>query len=579
MQVPFRIQVLDAYGNPLGSGPLLTVQTLDDTRSLDEVGSLSFSFIPSEPRSALITPGCQFEVYDEQDGYLGRYVFQTDVLSDILQNPTLSVTAYDLLVELRRQLVGFNRSYSGTAVETIIAELVALAPSWSSVVDASLGNAAVDYQGESVLRSLDELRQRWGLHYRLSPTRVLEFGAFGDISDVVLTNLTGQVASVFDSNTNVAVVTSIKRKRTADELFNQIIPLSSGQGQAQFTIEGAVLGTRTVLNGVNADSSLYYYIQDDASVSEYGGRMRIVQFPSIRPVSNNATDVQYAREMLKIAGEAYLLRSKDPIIGYDVMVQGLRQDIRPGDKVRLKYKGATPEGVYLDVDEVFWVMGITRQRRADGKRAQTLKLVNTDVQERSDTNVVVDVVRDLQTLRLHVQPNPFWSENTWDDTVQGDSSSSGPNFKAANFKVEIDNSVTAVTKVRIRFKTFPLYATALVTTSVVFNAVYDGIVMPHYNYPYNMSLFINGEDVTSEYGGPWGDGSNPVDVILDITDKITGATGGLHQDHSIVFEAAARSGDVNFPGYTASASSYLASSGHVQLNVRVQGVTQAIIPS
>ncbi|HRF98191.1 MAG TPA: hypothetical protein PLZ51_23450, partial [Aggregatilineales bacterium] len=57
------------------------------------------------------------------------------------------------------------------------------------------------------------------------------------------------------------------------------------------------------------------------------------------------------------------------------------------------------------------------------------------------------------------------------------------------------------------------------------------------NYPRGLRLYINGVDVTNQYGGPWNPAPTnaPVNVTLDITADVL--QGGLYRTHDIVFRA------------------------------------------
>lgn len=604
MPSPFSIFVLDSSGVRVGSGPLNDVTLLEDTRQLDRIGTVTFEIPATAPRVPLIGAGSQFDIYDEVDGYLGRFFFKSDSLSEATGLGKLRVTAYDALVELRREIVGFRRQYEFTPVDQVVHDLVTLVTSWTTNIDPAIGNTSVIYEGESVFSAVDELRDRWGQHYRLTynpaitSTRILDFGAFGEDSDVRFTNLDGQIEAYFAGRAYIAIVKTIRRERDGDEIFNRIVPRGAGTGVAQVTIDDALLGDYPVLTAANKDGSTYAYIQDNDSVADYGVRVRVVTFPTIAPIANSDLAIQYAKEATKLAGEAYLRQHLNPRVEYSVTVVGLRKEIKVGDTVRLQYRGAGADGVYIDVDEDFYVMDMTRRRDAAGTRVADLNIASVNQRRTSDQDVMVDVVRDLKSLKLHIQPLTFWSENTYLDTLQSDTDVD--NIKDAEFKLEVDNSVTDVIKVRIRFKSKPLYT--LSRNSVPLNyptSFYSGAdphqhflaegplnesfgVTPGTLYPTDISLEINGVDVSNDLGGPWATGglNKAIDVTLDITNYIRNATNGLRQDHQLVFSCGQRSGDVS----TSNSSDQPitdgnASQGFIELNIRMLGFCQLIAPT
>src|SRR5687768_3545660 len=109
MTSPFRVVILNSAG--VAQGELTTVQSLNDTRVLDEIGTCEFTFAGNDPRVNLVTPAVKFDIYDEVDGYLGRFTFQTSRLNLNSDIPSITVKCDDAMVELRRTLTGFHRDY------------------------------------------------------------------------------------------------------------------------------------------------------------------------------------------------------------------------------------------------------------------------------------------------------------------------------------------------------------------------------------------------------------------------------------------------------------------------------------
>lgn len=590
----FLIYVLNSSNVRVGNGAITSATQLKDTRSLDKVGNLVFNIPASDPMVAYIQDGARFDVYDSVDGYLGRYYRKGDNLDSNAQgNDMLQVSAEDQITLLKRDFVGFRRQYTYTPVDEVILDLLEIV-GFTATVDAGIGNTSVVYEGESVMIAVDEMRDRWGQHFRNESLNRLEFGALGAVSDVLLTNLNGVIGALGE---DLGAIISIKRSRVEDAVYNRIIPLGGGQGEAQTTIEGTDgFGDYETLTGTNQDGSNYYYIQDGASIAIYGLRTRIVQFPSINPISNNDTDIERARVAVKLAGEAYLARQVETKIQLNMTVVGLPAALNVGDRVKVQYKGYG-EGAtlpYIDVDDFFYVMDITRSRRSDGRRDADLVLCSVDERRTADTDIMVDVIHDLSSLRLHIQPHPFWSENTWTDFIGLDALTLAK--RRAIFKLEIDDSITRVTKVRIRFKSRPLFVNQLIASPAVspWSVVYN--LIEGDQHPKDIKLYIDGIDVTSKYGGTWNPrlsgtpgtswsigqyANEELDVTLDITEDIVDSPYGLRADHIIMFESVADRNIWSYiiPGHGATSSfTGDATSGTIELNVRVQGVTQGIVP-
>ena len=446
---PFRIDVKNSSGNVIGSGPLATVMDLWDRDSLDLIGACGFSLPASDPMTSLIQAGVEFEVHDQVDGYIGNYLYDKKTLTDQWGEPTLRIDCKSVLQELAWQSVYFRRSYDNMAVDEVVAGLVSLAAGWNASPESGIGNTTLTLEGESVLAGVDALRETWNKHWRLLAPRTLEFGSFGESSGVRLVNLRGQIQAEIGQHDEVAIVESISLVEEAQDIWNKIIPLGQGQGVSQLTIQGVTPGTYETQTGTNPDGSSYYYIEDSDSVAAYGTRTRVVSVPQVRPVANTLLSDSYARAALKYASEAYLTNHKDPQTTYAVTVRGLRRTIRPGQTVRLCYKGRVDGYDYIEVDEDFVVTDVERQRAISGQRTARLTISTLATRRKSDTDVIADVVNDLAALKVHVPATLAYSP-VGPYTKRIDSSNT------ATFTVRLGNEVLGLNYAILRVKTYPL---------------------------------------------------------------------------------------------------------------------------
>ena len=139
----FRIDILDSSGDRLGDGPLTTVLSLSDTRSLDKIGECSFRLPAGDERTQHIAAGVQFDIYDAVDNYLGRYLYRSKVVSGRASDAIMTVDCWDVLRELTWDTVAFHRTYSTVNIEIIVDALLALGDGWTSDVDAGVGAATI----------------------------------------------------------------------------------------------------------------------------------------------------------------------------------------------------------------------------------------------------------------------------------------------------------------------------------------------------------------------------------------------------------------------------------------------------
>ncbi len=103
----FWIDIEDAAGNHLGSGPIITATSWESSLRLDAAGSFRFTMPASDPKSALLLRKRIARCYTERDGALvevGAGII--DSVEKQIGNPTmLTVSGPDLLAELGTRTV------------------------------------------------------------------------------------------------------------------------------------------------------------------------------------------------------------------------------------------------------------------------------------------------------------------------------------------------------------------------------------------------------------------------------------------------------------------------------------------
>ena len=100
-QPEFRIIHLNAVNEELGY--IRAMSDVDDTQTLDQIGLLSFNLAAGDAESVAITEGSQFDIYDPQEGYLGRHVFKSAETLDMQGVATLRVECWSNMIELQRR--------------------------------------------------------------------------------------------------------------------------------------------------------------------------------------------------------------------------------------------------------------------------------------------------------------------------------------------------------------------------------------------------------------------------------------------------------------------------------------------
>lgn len=583
----FWADIYDADGiNRRPEGPLENLLNMSVTRRLDGAGSASFNLPANDVRAiSMLQPERQARLYVEHDGVtreLGRMIIR-EIGYDAGDTRTFKVSGPDAMDALTRRTVGRNRSYTNEAISVIAADLVSLIPGWTISAEDGLGLQSARFSGTNVLTALIRMAEENDMHIRqgLEPG-VLEIGFFGSQVNLLVTN-TGGISPELYRNDNLILIDKLTLNRDTKALANRVIPLGAGEGEAALTLANSDRSSPYPIIPALYGSVTERYIQDDESVLAYGVIERYITLKQIGPISNSDTAKRQAANALYDGAAAWLRKNCREIKSYKVSGQKPRTTVRPGDKIRLIYNG----GVYRDgmlaepaaINDFMWVMSVTEKVSSSGLDID-MELNTIDQHIKDTAQEIVGALEAIEVRNVAVQTYGFVYRDGSKDFVQADGAGvGGVNFKAATFVFPIDNDITDITLVRINFKSEPLFATALVTTSGAWSPVYDAIIMKGPNHPNELRLLVNGVDITTEVGGPWGDGTTVIDESIDITQYILEAVGGLYQVHTIEFHASPRNGSVNYSGYSAGASGTLASNGVIQCSFKVIGVGQSILPN
>lgn len=617
---PFRIDVLDSSGNKLSGtlGSLRNVLQVNTSNRLSRMGMLDFVLPASDPKALDVDNAVFFDIYTQMEGYIGRYMYRKHTISDENGKALMTVQCWDMLKELELLVAGFARDYNNFNVSSIVFDLTTNAsPVWTySNYDSKATTTFINstFQGQSHFSGLADVLGRNGIHFRLNDTlRQLEIGEFGDVNtNVRLTNL-DSVDSTFDDRQDVAIIKRVGVRYSLDETYNRVIFLGAGQGAAQLTLKDGEVGStytvqsRSRLNGVDE-----YYIEDAASIAANGVREIVVIFDQIRPVSNTVTAKTQAQTDLLRNGEEWLIRHKDRRVTLDnVQAYGLTAELRVGDKINVRYKGENTDGsFYVDIDDDFWVMEKSTTRSAGGNYVTTMKLVNIDREEMNDVDIMAKAVKSIKSKRLWIDPTAFRQSYTYYDTIQAGGTYTE---KPARFLLRVDDTVTDVTRVLLRWRTFPLSSNMRINvpgspdnitgsvgsgsagsaghTHLLFNLSAEQIflVVEDDDYPTDVSISYNGVDISNHVdvsydlggSGVWNSGGSPnsaLDIIMDITDVFLADAGGIYQDHEIELTCLTRSGNARTPySFVPSGTpSHEVSHGVVEMTIIVQGVAQAV---
>ena len=122
-------EIYSAAGARTGDGSIANVLSFSIVKKLDEVGSISFTLLATDPASAQIVIERRAYLYTERNNdavLLGICIIRKIEFTQTTTNATLSVDGPDILDELKRINTGFARTYNNQTLATIIPDLLTL---------------------------------------------------------------------------------------------------------------------------------------------------------------------------------------------------------------------------------------------------------------------------------------------------------------------------------------------------------------------------------------------------------------------------------------------------------------------
>jgi hypothetical protein len=121
---------------------------------------------------------------------------------------------------------------------------------------------------------------------------------------------------------------------------------------------------RTIGYELDGDDVPNYYMLDSTSITAYGQCEGVCQFSGIEPLSESEADKIAAAKLLYEAANAYLDANAVKRTVYGVTAKHVYQTIKPGQLIRLVYKGYVYDTSgtkidYVDTDTTFYVIKAT----------------------------------------------------------------------------------------------------------------------------------------------------------------------------------------------------------------------------
>jgi hypothetical protein len=525
------IDVHNAAGERLGSGPIRHVVSASITRVLDGVGSIGFAVPGTDERAVrLIDNKRRVRLFTTRNGVvheLGRGIIENVSAKDSPSGWSLNADCPDNLAELKYRSIWLGRKYSGQRVDAIVDSLLALTSGWTrSGSDATLVNARFD--GTSILGAAQALVQQQGIHLRESSPGVLEIGAFGESNGLRVINRTRPNRIV---NNKVLLIESLTQIDNSEDIVNRLVPLGGGRGDTALSLAlSNRVGAYQILQMAGPDGRALYYLEDQASITLNGPIEKVGTFKTIVPITNALEDQIAAANALYDMAAAWLARYAIKYRSYGFTLRDVQANLLPGDKIRVRYIGRINDSKgnmvdYRSIDEEMWVLEVRERYNANGI-STTVKVATIDRYDLDTDEVILGGLEAIHINNVAVDSYPTKAPYVYTRTLDSTHSAIVP--------LEFDNSTARLVRCNMRLLTRPFRATS--KGAAAGGGSTSGGGGDHNHVVMQMTLGGTGGKTLREVSFAYGSVSSPsigfVDLPLDIT-----PTGSLPHDYIVTATA------------------------------------------
>jgi hypothetical protein len=412
--------IFDASGNRIGEGPITTVISASVTRELSGTGQFSLT-VPGSDYRALehLSNENRIKLWvwdgDNQpkrllcEGIIRKIAFREDA-----GGPDVVISGPDILDELKRQNTWLGWTRNNQAVSTIVSNLVAEAPDWVADVSslAALTPLSVRFDGASVLKALQEVVSQKGIHFRLGEGKYVEFGAFG-ISNGLIISQAEAISPELEANKNLCLIERIGFQYDSEAVANRIVVLGPGDAEAALSLKYSTRTAPYPIKTMQVNGKDLYYLEDAASVNQYGPIEAVFRASGVSALSNSTADLQNASNALYDLAAAWLVRHAVRQEVYQVSLKKVTKTIRPGDKVWVDYRGIAYQNGqavrWVKLRGDYWVTGVTERFGQDGVTVD-LEISNID---RNASDVAQIILGNIDELRVQsAVVKPYLSKDT-----------------------------------------------------------------------------------------------------------------------------------------------------------------------
>lgn len=331
--------------------------------------------------------------------------------------------------------IGYNNEQLSDLLDPSYPKTLIRPTNWVS----TLLDASTDFTYLSSLQSsfamFGIVNRQSGLNFRWRGDdvdyRKIEWGFFGDSSGV---RLRKKPKSSTEFGADLLVVQQLTIEEDYRDIENHLYVLGGGgdNGVNQLTLRDVdpliidpaypiLIDVNTPNDNITYDGTIFaenktgpnnfaaYYLEDTASITQYGRIKSAYEFNDIFP-QPSGTDATYTdADRQRAANELYraavnkLKATKDKQIFYRVTAYGETNNFTVGDTINLKYQGQVTKiingrpvnNVYVNINDDFYVTRMRVNFTAEGKQFE-LELSDKAILSETDGDIIADTIKTVK---------------------------------------------------------------------------------------------------------------------------------------------------------------------------------------
>jgi hypothetical protein len=461
-----RVDIYDVDGVKLATGPLTGILSAEYSQGLDRIGTFRLTLGATNRKASVLEQSQRLWLYREGEGLVFKgIVDKVEESNDASGQAVLSVSGQSIARDLIHANSLLGRKLEEANVTTWLTDLLT-STGWDvGDVDNALNVLTLQIDGKSIWESIVHCANTIRAHAREDLiNESIDVGQFGDDSGIRFENYP---AGAFNNSTmRTFPIATISSVVSAENVWNRVIPLGSGEGVNRFSLQWSTrVAPYTILDSVGPDGEPYYYIEDATSIAAHRARTIPLKFDDISPLENDNASFTLAANTLYDAAVDWLQKHKDAIEEHDITTVGLRQyegvtatpKFKLGQKAHIRYNGYVEdnEGAFKwkTVDDDYFIMGFDRRFNSDGSDDWKVHLNSTDALVEGDTDFIANAINGIKTIQLSNKPYTYRE-------IHGPQRQAVDSSNSLLFKFNFDDDVAYLHRAKLEIRIRGLRANA-----------------------------------------------------------------------------------------------------------------------